>query len=141
MPPTTSPTTDASGSATAPVDSDCDETGCVLSKYDRPCCLKYKPADSDLKPRIGGVPVELDRAMVRAGVETIKPRVVKCGETSGAKGTVKITVTVAPEGQVTDAAVRESPDEGLGTCVAGAMRAARFGKSVNGGSFTYPFVF
>jgi TonB family protein len=113
----------------------------VLSKYDRPCCERYKPAQSDISKRSGSIPEDLDRAAVRSGMEKVKPAVVACGEKTGAKGTVKIAVTVAPEGNVTSSEVAESPDSGLGSCVAAAIKRASFSKSVNGGSFTYPFVF
>jgi TonB family protein len=119
----------------------CDEVACVLSKYDRPCCERYKPAQSDISKRSGSIPEDLDRAAVRSGMEKVKPAVVACGEKTGAKGTVKIAVTVAPEGNVTSSEVAESPDSGLGSCVAAAIKRASFSKSVNGGSFTYPFVF
>jgi TonB family protein len=122
-------------------DPGCDEVACVLAKYNRPCCERYRPATTDLKPRAGNIPEELDRAMVRAGVEKIKPAVVACGEKTGVKGTVKLSVSVTSEGNVKSADVAEAPDEALGSCVAAAMRKARFGKSVKGGSFTYPFVF
>jgi TonB family protein len=118
---------------------DCDEVSCVLAKYDRPCCERYKPAEGFTPKNV--VPDELDRSMVKAGVEKIKPKVVACGEQHAAKGTVKIAVTVDPEGNVKAASVSESPDAGLGECVAGAMRNAKFGKSVKGGEFNYPFAF
>jgi hypothetical protein len=121
--------------------SDCDEVACVLSKYDRPCCARYKPAESDLKPRAGGVPTELDKVMVRAGVEKVKPRVVACGEQSTDKGTVRVRVSVNPDGHVSEASAVEAPSQTLGDCVASALRKAQFGKSINGGTFTYPFVF
>lgn len=121
--------------------SDCDEVACVLTKYDRPCCEKFRPAESDIKPRAGGIPSELDKAAVRAGVEKIKPRVVACGEQHRDRGTVRIAVQVRPDGTVSEASVAASPGDALGACVAGAMRKALFSKSVNGGSFTYPFVF
>jgi molybdenum cofactor biosynthesis protein B len=140
--PDTTPTPDTKPDPTPPPAQDgCDEVGCVLSKYDRPCCERYKPQSTDLKPRSGGIPEELDRAMVRSGVEKVKPAVVQCGEKAAAKGTVKIAVEVAPEGNVKSAEVTESPDTALGACVATALKKAQFGKSVNGGSFTYPFVF
>ncbi len=123
-------------------DDDCDETACVLSKYDKPCCAKYKPADSaDLTVRTGGVPDTLDKAMVRSGVNGVKPKVQKCGEKNPAKGTVKVSMTVSPDGVVTDASLADSPDTTLGECVVAAMKLAKFGKSVNGAQFTYPFVF
>jgi hypothetical protein len=126
----------------SPSAGECDEVSCVLSKYDRPCCEKFKPKQGGIAPRTAsGVPEELDKSMVRAGIEKVKPRVVTCGEHAATKGTVKIAVKVAPEGNVTAASVVTSPDPALGECVAGAIKNAVFGKSVNGGSFTYPFVF
>ena len=119
----------------------CDEANCVLSDYDRPCCAKYKPKGPVIAQRVGGVPQSLDRSMVRAGVDGIKPRVIACGEKANVQGTVKIAVSVSPEGLVTSSDVQDTPDAALGTCVAGALRSAKFGKSVDGGSFTYPFVF
>ncbi|MBL0219360.1 MAG: TonB family protein [Myxococcales bacterium] len=71
----------------------------------------------------------------------MKPRVVSCGEKSGIKGTVKIAMTVAPDGSVGTASVADAPDATLGDCVLAAMRSAKFGKTVNGATFTYPFVF
>lgn len=126
-----------------PVDDDCDETSCILSKYDRACCAKFKPKDTntDFKPRVGDVPESLDKTMVRAGVERVKPRVVACGEKSGAKGTVKIAMQVSPDGAVTGASVADAPEAALGECVLAAMKSAKFGKTVNGASFTYPFAF
>ncbi len=142
--PPTTPTTPAAAppdAAVAVVDDDCDETSCVLSKYDRACCAKYKPASTDFKPRIGDVPESLDKTMVRAGVERVKPRVVACGEKSSAKGTVRIALAVSPDGDITSASVADSPDVPLGECVLAAMKNAKFGKTVNGASFTYPFAF
>ncbi|MBL9016015.1 MAG: hypothetical protein JNL83_17640 [Myxococcales bacterium] len=126
-----------------PVDADCDETSCILTKYDRACCARYKPKDtSDFKPRVGDVPESLDKSMVRAGVERVKPRVVACGEKSGGtKGTVKIAMQVSPDGAVTSASVADAPSAALGDCVLAAMKSAKFGKTVNGASFTYPFAF
>ena len=120
-------------------DPGCDEVGCVLSKYDRPCCERFKPQDSFTPKNV--VPDELDRSAVKAGVERIKPRVVACGEKSGTKGTVRLAVTVDGEGTVKSVSVTESPEPSLGDCVASAMRGAKFAKSVNGGEFNYPFVF
>ena len=127
--------------AVAVVDDDCDETSCILSKYERACCAKYKPATTDFKPRVGDVPESLDKSMVRAGVERVKPRVVACGEKSPVKGTVRISLAVAPDGAVTTASVADAPDPALGACVLSAMKSAKFGKTVNGASFTYPFAF
>jgi TonB family protein len=110
-----------------------------MTKYERACCERYKPTDG-FRPK-NVIPDGLDRAMVKAGVETVKPKIVTCGEQNGAKGTVRLAVTVDDAGRVTSASVIETPDTALGECVVGAMRKAKFGKSVNGGEFNYPFVF
>ena len=123
-----------------PADPSCDEVSCVLEKYARPCCERYRPAETSFKPT-SGIPDDLDKTLVRAGVEKVKPVVIACGEKHAAKGTVKIALDVDPDGHVKDASVSESPDPALGDCVAGALRKAKFAKTVNGGSFTYPFAF
>jgi outer membrane biosynthesis protein TonB len=64
-----------------------------------------------------------------------------CGDKSSAKGQVKVSVKVAPDGRVAGVTVKNTPDPGLGNCVAGAMQGAHFSKTQNGGSFGYPFVF
>jgi len=71
----------------------------------------------------------------------VKPKVITCGEQFKVKGTVKIAMTVDGEGNVQDVQVRTTPDDALGKCVAAALRIARFAKTKDGGSFTYPFVF
>jgi outer membrane biosynthesis protein TonB len=154
----TSPTTTApagSGSAQEPEDTvenapnnphptagDCDEVSCVLTKYDRPCCEKFRPKDSGIAQRTaGGLPAELDKSMVRAGIEKVKARVVACGEKASDKGMVKVAVSVRPDGSVSEASIVAAPSPALGDCVIAAMKKAAFGKSVGGGSFTYPFSF
>jgi molybdenum cofactor biosynthesis protein B len=117
----------------------CDEVSCVLSKYDKPCCERYRPADRFTPKNV--TPETLDRAMVKSGVEKIKPKVVACGEKSGVKGMVRLAVVVEPDGSVKSVDVSESPDAALGECVAGAMRRAKFGKTINGADFSYPFAF
>ncbi len=123
--------------ATPEVPDGCDEVSCVLDKYARPCCEHFRPAAHGQ----AGTPDTLDRVMVRAGVQSVMPRVIACGEKIAAKGTVKIAMKVGADGHVTDVSVVDAPSPAIGTCVAAALHAATFGKSVNGVSFTYPFVF
>jgi molybdenum cofactor biosynthesis protein B len=129
------------GSASPPEDPTCDEVSCVLEKYARACCARYKPADSGFKPAFPGQTEALDKVAVKEGIEGVKPRVIACGEKFSAKGTVKIAMTVGPDGNVKDASVADSPTPELGSCVAQALRAATFLKTAKGGSFVYPFAF
>jgi len=64
-----------------------------------------------------------------------------CGDKSSAKGQVKVSVKVEASGSVSRRLGQDTPDAGLGSCVAAAMQKAKFGKTQNGGSFGYPFVF
>lgn len=135
------PVATGSGTSPSPIppeDPSCDEVSCVLEKYARPCCARYKPADTGFKP---SQPDSLDKVQVRTGIEGVKPRVIACGEKFAAKGTVKIALTVTPDGTVKDASVEDSPAPDLGACVATALKSASFAKTGKGGSFVYPFVF
>ena len=126
-----------------PRDGGCDEVSCVMDKYARACCAKYKPADSGYKPPVKPteIPATLDKTMIRTGTAKVKAAIIECGVKANAKGTVKVSVNVGPDGRVGSASVVSSPDPELGDCVAGAIRKANYGRTVNGGTFTYPFVF
>ncbi|MDB4957896.1 MAG: molybdenum cofactor biosynthesis protein [Myxococcales bacterium] len=125
---------------TKPVADGCDEVSCVLDHYDRPCCTRFKPAGESLKPR-ASLPEQLDHGMVIAGMEKMKPVVIRCGEKWAVTGTVKLAISVDADGHVTDVTVAATPDPGLGNCVSAAIRKATFGKTQGGGSFKYPFAF
>jgi TonB family protein len=124
-----------------PPAGDCDEVACILEKYARPCCARYKPSVPDPKP-VGAIAASLDKNMIRSGVERVRPAIIRCGELSpGTKGTVKVAVSVNAAGTVGNVAVATSPDPTLGQCVANAVRRATFTKTQDGATFSYPFVF
>jgi TonB family protein len=121
----------------------------VLSNYEGACCAKYKkggPVNTKPAVQIGekpksDVPEALDRTMIANGVGPVKARVMSCGDKSSAKGTVKVSVKVNPDGSIASVSVKSTPDPGLGSCVQGAMSKARFQKTQTGGTFGYPFIF
>jgi molybdopterin adenylyltransferase len=133
----------ATGSASTvpPEDPTCDEVSCVLEKYGRACCARYKPADTGFKPSSPGNGESLDKVQVKTGIEGVKPRVIACGEKFATKGTVSIAMTVGSDGTVKSATVADAPTPEIGNCVAQALRAASFAKTAKGLTFTYPFVF
>lgn len=149
--PLTTPAADPADSlATAPiskVDDGCDEVSCILDKYRQACCAKFKPAEppQDPKPENekppSGLPEKLDKLMVQEGMAGVKPTVIACGERIAAKGTVKVAVKVSGSGKVVSATAIESPDPELGSCVASAVKLAKFPETDEGGSFNYPFAF
>ena len=127
----------------------CDEVSCVLNNYDGACCAKFKKggkapsggADHAAAAKAGDVPDSLDRGMIQDGVGKVKAKVQSCGDKSPAKGQVKVSVKVGPDGHVTSVSVKNTPDDALGNCVAGVMQKATFPKTQSGGSFAYPFTF
>jgi len=139
----------------APSDpNSCDEVSCVLNNYEGACCNKFRkggakpsgssPPSGGTAPKPAGssdLPSGLDRSMISEGVAKVKARVQGCGDKSNAKGTVKVSVKVTPDGSVSAVTVKETPDGGLGACVQSAMQRATFKKTQNGGSFSFPFVF
>ncbi|MGH9887785.1 MAG: energy transducer TonB, partial [bacterium] len=139
-PPPRDPPKEAKGGDT------CDEVSCVLNNYEGACCAKFKrggakPAGGTGGSKGGDLPESLDRAMISDGVAKVKARVMSCGEKSPAKGQVKVSVKVSPDGQVTNVTVKNTPDANLGNCVASMMQKATFAKTQTGGSFSYPYTF
>jgi TonB family protein len=107
----------------------CDEVSCVLDNYEPVCCAKFRKLSDGL-----------DREAISTGVGEIRPLVTSCDDLN-AKGRVKVSVKVLPDGTVSSVTVLEAPNTALATCVSNAMQRARFTPTVHGGSFRYPFIF
>jgi hypothetical protein len=104
------------------------------------CGLSVEAPDPTVAPDVP-LPDSLDRQMIQNGIGIVKPKVRACGDTTAAKGTVKVMAKVSPDGTVAVVAVKATPDESLGACVAKAVKAATFTPTRSGGSFSYPFMF
>lgn len=87
------------------------------------------------------VPANLDRTMIANGIGVVKARVAACGDGVTAKGQVRVSVKVTPDGTVDSVTVKATPDPALGVCVKDAVSSATFTKTQKGGTFSYPFVF
>ena len=86
------------------------------------------------------LPKKLDRSMIRRGVDVVRSGIVACGV--GFEGVqVRLSVTVAPDGTVSNVVVKDSPDAWLSSCLSTRMRAARFTPTQSGGAFSQPFSF
>lgn len=126
----------------------CDDVSCLISGYEGPCCAKFKKGGGAPKPSGGGtprpagdLPEKIDRPIIEEGVNRVSGRALACGGKSTAKGEVKVSVKVSPEGGVVGVSVVKTPDPALGNCVVGVMRGASFRKTQRGGTFLYPFSF
>ena len=101
------------------------------------CGLTVEAPDPTVAPDVP-VPDGLDRKMIQNGIGVVKAKVRACGDTTTAKGQVKVSVKVSPDGTVAAVVVKATPDEQLGSCVARAIRGATFTPTNSGGSFSYP---
>ena len=54
---------------------------------------------------------------------------------------VRLSVTVAPDGTVSNVIVKDAPDAWLRSCLSTRMKAARFAPTQSGGAFSQPFSF
>lgn len=78
--------------------------------------------------------------MIRRGVDAVRSSIVACG--TGFKDIqVRISVTVAPDGTVSNILVKGSPNASLSSCLSTRMKAARFEPTRSGGAFSQPFSF
>ncbi|MGE0399789.1 MAG: hypothetical protein AB7T06_23950 [Kofleriaceae bacterium] len=82
----------------------------------------------------------IDRKIIQNTIGTVKADVSACGTKSTSRGSVKVSVKVAPDGS-TAVTIKTSPDPALGACVKAAVERATFPPTRTGGSFSYPFVF
>ncbi|MBA3465486.1 MAG: energy transducer TonB [Deltaproteobacteria bacterium] len=104
------------------------------------CGLTVEAPDPSVGPDVP-LPDGLDRQMISNGIGIVKVKVRACADTASAKGQVKVSVKVAPDGRVASVAVKATPDLDLGACVASAIKSATFTPTKSGGSFSYPFMF
>ena len=128
-----------------------DSVECMLAPKPPACCSKYSGGKKTPTTTTGGgggggggggdVADGLTKADISAGVAKVSAKANACGAKSSAKGKVMVSVKVSAAGTVTAVTVKETPDPGLGSCVASAMQKATFAKTKNGGSFSYPFRF
>jgi TonB family protein len=122
-----------------------DEVGCLLADKPPACCSKYSGGGGGSKKPGGGsggdsnLPEKLTRSDITAGINKVRSGVTGCS--SKGSGEVKVTVKVEGSGSVGDVSVKSAPNAALGTCVANAVKKAKFAKTQEGATFTYPFVF
>lgn len=123
-----------------------DEVGCLLADKPPACCSKYSGGGGgggSRKPGGGGgdsnLPEKLTRSDITSGINKVRSSVTACS--SRGSGEVKVTVKVQGSGSVADVSVKSAPNAALGSCVASAVKKAKFTKTQEGATFTYPFVF
>ncbi len=83
----------------------------------------------------------LDRASITAGMSSIDAKVDACrAKHAKVSGVVKLEIRVDGTGRVTRVADKDG-DKAPVACLTAAVKTITFARTVNGGSFTYPFAF
>ncbi len=102
------------------------------------CGLVAEAPDPTVGP--DSVPDSIDRTIIKNTIGTVKAGVSACGQRIDAKGIVKVSVKVNPDGS-SAVRIRETPKPELGDCVKAVIERGKFPATHQGGSFSYPFVF
>lgn len=85
------------------------------------------------------LPESIDRDLITAAMEPVKPKLVACGEGfPDAPSAVKIKVKVSASGSVSSVNVIDEVDAGLASCLEAAIKKVKFAATAKGGNFTYP---
>lgn len=99
-----------------------------------------KPAARHRPPPAPTSKTALSNQALVQGMNAVRPLILACYERYGVKGTVMVDVRIARSGRVSSAVVTTGTfaRTPTGTCVAKAVRSARFPRS-DGRSTPYPF--
>ncbi|HUH01829.1 MAG TPA: energy transducer TonB [Kofleriaceae bacterium] len=112
-----------------------DEIECLLADdSDTPFEPATAPEPDPLRPE------SLDSFTISRTMTAATRRADRCDDTYGS-GTVKVRVTVGPDGAVAKVVISSSPSQPLAACVADAIRATDFPASRTGATFNYIFPF
>jgi hypothetical protein len=131
----------AAGSATTPSSSDgepCDEVACLVSG--KGCCgknAKGAAPKSDAPPPDPSLPARPDRSDITAGIASVQSRLQSCGDRHSVRGAVTVKIAIAPSGEVKSASTSQGSGE-FQSCIAGAIKAARFPATREGAKVSYP---
>jgi hypothetical protein len=78
--------------------------------------------------------------LISQGLASVRPRILACG-TAFRGVQIRVSVTVMPDGTVSNIVIKDSPDPWLTSCVTSRMKVATFAKTYAGGAFSQPFSF
>jgi TonB family protein len=114
----------------------CDDAGCAADPTRKCCRGRRRPRDPDEREGRN----TLDRSEIQRGMATVRGGVQSCGDRAGVKGLVRVRVSVAASGAVSNVSVVATPDPGVNACVVAAVKLARFAAPSRPSTFMFPFV-
>ena len=133
----------AAGSATsgAAPDEKCDEVTCLVSG--KGCCgknAKGAGADKGDEPAPDpSLPARPERSDITAGIASVQGRLQSCGDRFSVRGAVTVKISIAPSGAVKSASTSQGSAD-FQSCIAGAIKGAKFPATQQGAKVSYPVV-
>jgi hypothetical protein len=117
----------------------CDEVTCLVSG--KGCCGKNAkgaaPKADDGPAPDPNLPVRPERSDISAGIASVQSRLQSCGDRHSVRGAVTVKIGIAPSGEVKSASTSQGSAE-FQSCIAGAIKAAKFPATQQGAKVSYP---
>jgi hypothetical protein len=116
----------------------CDEVECLVSG--KGCCGKSPKgagAKSDAPAPDPNLPERPERSDVSAGISAVQGRLQSCGDRFSVRGAVTVKISIAPAGNVKSASTSQGTGE-FQSCIAGALKGAKFPATQQGAKVSYP---
>ena len=117
----------------------CDEVTCLVSG--KGCCGKNAkgaaPKAGDGPAPDPNLPVRPERSDISAGIASVQSRLQSCGDRHSVRGAVTVKIGIAPSGEVRSASTSQGSAE-FQSCIAGAIKAAKFPATQQGAKVSYP---
>ncbi len=136
--PTSDPISEGPKPKVAADGEPCDEVTCLVDG--RGCCGKVK-SNLPVEPEIDtSLPERLARNDVNVGLAKVEGRLNSCGVRFEVSGVVKLKLKISPEGKVTKSSANKG-DADFQRCISAMLKKARFAKTQQGASLTYPKIF
>jgi hypothetical protein len=110
---------------------------------DKACCKRYKKgrADADEGGSSGNsdLPERLGRDDISAGMGSVRSRVKACGAKANFTGKVSVKMKIGGDGRVQSVSADGGPSD-VRSCVAAAVKSAKFKRTQKGLTVNYPFI-
>ena len=117
----------------------CDEVTCLVSG--KGCCGKNAkgaaPKADDGPAPDPNLPARPERSDISAGIASVQSRLQSCGDRHSVRGAVTVKIGIAPSGEVKSASTSQGSAE-FQSCIAGAIKSAKFPATQQGAKVSYP---
>ena len=133
---TTTPTPEGPKPTVAADGEPCDEVLCLVEG--RGCCGSVKKPKA--APEVDtSLPERLVRDDLAEGLKKVNGRLSSCGTRFEVSGVVKLKLTIGADGKVKKSTANQGDAE-FKSCISGMLKKARFAKTQQGATLSYPVI-